>query len=111
MKKTQNMNFFWKLTNEEISSDSDKGNDTDRDSDRGHDKHSAAASGTQVHIWSRPQDTHNSGGVHPLTGGPSVLRIQEVPHPNEVSTPITIFLFFMEVIQLLVVETNKAYTQ
>jgi len=36
----------------------------------------AAASGSEVRIWSRPQDTWNSGGVHPFTGGPSGLGIQ-----------------------------------
>jgi len=67
----------------------------------------AAASGSKIHIWSRPQNTWNSGGVNPFTGGPSGLS-QEVPHVIKDSTPSTVFLlFFMEVIQLLVVETNK----
>jgi hypothetical protein len=42
------------------------------------------------------------------------MRIQEMmPHGNKDSTtPITIFLlFFKEVIQLLVAETNKYYNQ
>jgi hypothetical protein len=40
------------------------------------------------------------------------MRIQEMPHVNKDAKPITIFLlFFMEVIQLLVVETNKYYNQ
>jgi len=38
------------------------------------------------------------------------MRIQEVPHVNKVSTPISVFLLlFVEVIQLLVAETNKHY--
>jgi hypothetical protein len=68
--------------------------------------------GSQVHIWSRSQHTRNSGGVHPFTGGPCGLRIQETPHMKRDFIPITVFLlFFMEVIQLLVTETNKYYSQ
>jgi hypothetical protein len=49
-------------------------------------------------------------GFHPFTGGPSGLRIQQELHVNNYC--ITAFLlFFMEVIQLLVAETNKYYTQ
>jgi hypothetical protein len=66
------------------------------------------ASGRQVHIWSRPQDVWNSGGVHPFTGGSSRSRIQEQPYVNKDSTPITIFLLFlMEVIELLVAGIGK----
>jgi hypothetical protein len=66
------------------------------------------ASGSQVHVWPRLHHTWNSGDVHPLTGGPSGLRMQDVPHVNKDSIPITIFLlFFMEVIQLMVAEINK----
>jgi len=40
------------------------------------------------------------------------VRIQEGRHANKDSTPITVFLlFFMDVIQLLVAETNKNYSQ
>jgi len=56
------------------SSDSDK----DTDTSGGHDEDFAAANGSQVHIWSGPQDTWNSRGVHSFTG----LRIQEAPHEN-----------------------------
>jgi hypothetical protein len=86
----------------------------DTDTDRGHGRVSAAAveSRRQVHIWSRPQNSWNSGGVHPFTGSPSELRIQEPPHVNKDSTPVTVFLlFFMEAIELLVAETNKYYNQ
>jgi hypothetical protein len=72
----------------------------------------AAASGRQVHTWSRPQGTWNSGGVCAFRGGHSGLRIQEVPHMKKDSTPFIVFLLFcMEVIQLLVAETNKYYNQ
>jgi hypothetical protein len=40
------------------------------------------------------------------------LKIQEAPHVNKDSILITIFcLFFMELIQLLVAEPNKCYSQ
>jgi hypothetical protein len=82
------------------------------DTTRGHDEDSAIASVSQVHIWSRPQNTWNFGHVHPFTGGPSGVRIQEVPHVNNDSTPVTVFLlFFMEMIQLLVAETDRYYSQ
>jgi hypothetical protein len=46
-----------------------------------------------------------------FTGGPSSIKIQEVPHMNKNSIPINVFLcFFMEVIQLLVAEA-KYYGQ
>jgi hypothetical protein len=67
-------------------------------------------SGSQAHVWSRPQDIWNPGCVHPSTGGPCGL-IQEAPHMNKDSTPIAAFLlFFMKVIQLFVAETNKYYS-
>jgi hypothetical protein len=50
--------------------------DKNIDTDRGHDEDFAAASGSKVCIWSRPQDTWNSGG------DPSGLRIQEVPQES-----------------------------
>jgi len=56
--------------------------DTDIYTDRGHDRDTATASGSQFRKWSRPQDTRNSGGTHPSTGGPSGLRIKEVPVVN-----------------------------
>jgi len=43
------------------------------ESGNGHDEDSATAScdsnasGSQVHVWSRPQHPWNSGGVHPFT--------------------------------------------
>jgi hypothetical protein len=93
-------------------SDSDKDIDTDTDTNTNrHNKESAVPSESQVYIWSGLQDTWNSGGVHPYTGGPSGLRIQEVPHMNMDSTPIIVFLlFFREVIQLLVAGLVNATT-
>jgi hypothetical protein len=38
-------------------------------------------------------------------------RIQKEPHVNKDSTSNNAFLFFMEVIQLLIAETNKYYNQ
>jgi len=51
-------------------------------SDNGHDEDSATAgcdnnaSGSQVHVWSRPQHTWNSGGINPFSGYPCGWRIQ-----------------------------------
>jgi hypothetical protein len=79
---------------------------------RGHDENSAAIGRSQVHVWSRPKDTWNSGGVHPFSEGPKWTGIQEANHVIKDSTPITVFLlFFTKVIQLLVAETNKYYSQ
>jgi hypothetical protein len=97
-------------------SDSDKDieNDTDTNisTSRGYNEDPAAATGSQVHIWSRPpQDTWNSSSAHPFTGSSSGLRIQEALHVKKDSKSITDFLlFFMEVMQLmLIAETNKNY--
>jgi len=89
-----------------LETDSDKDINTNMDTmtNRRHDF--AAASGTQIHIWSRPQDTWNSDSVHPFTEGPSGLTIQEMPHVNKDSTlRIVFFLFSRKVRQLLVVLT------
>jgi len=64
------------------SSLSDK--DINSVTDRGHDKDSAAGSGSQVQIMSKPQDTWNSHGVHSFTGGASGLRLQEAPHVKRI---------------------------
>jgi hypothetical protein len=97
--------IVWELF---LETDSDKAGSCDSDKNI---EDFAATSETQVHTWSRPQDTWNSDGVQSFTGGPCGLRIQDAPHVNNDSTPITIFLLcFMEVIQLLVVE-NKYYSQ
>jgi hypothetical protein len=57
------------------------------------------------------ENTWNSNDVRPFTGEPNGLRRQQEPDVNKEYTPITAFLLFMEVIQLLVTETNKYYTQ
>jgi hypothetical protein len=50
--------------------------------------------------------------VHRFTGCPSVLRLYEAPHIGKESTAISVFmLFFAEIIQLLVDETNRYYKQ
>jgi len=58
------------------SSDTDKDIDTgtDTNTDRGHDEDCAAASGSPVHIWSRPQDTWNYGHIHLFIGDISGSR-------------------------------------
>jgi hypothetical protein len=63
------------------------------------------ACGSQIYVW-------NLGGVCPFTGGCCGLRMQAVLHVNKDSASTTIFLlFFMEVTELLVAETNKYYSQ
>jgi hypothetical protein len=50
--------------------------------------------------------------IHRFTGGPSGIRHNAAPTINKDSTPLSIFmLFFLEIIQLLVVETNRYYHQ
>ena len=50
--------------------------------------------------------------VHKFTGSPSGLRQTEEAHNNKDSSPLSIFvLFFFEIIQLLVEETNRYYHQ
>jgi hypothetical protein len=62
-------------------------------------------------ILSKPQHPWNSGGGHPFTAAPSRMKTQEAPYVNKDSSLTTIFmLFFMDVIQMLLAETNK-YTQ
>jgi hypothetical protein len=56
-------------------------------------------------------NTWNSVGVNPFTGALSGLNIQEAPHMKKDPSPFSIFLlFFLDMILLLVVETNKHYS-
>jgi hypothetical protein len=59
-------------------------------------------------IQSRP----SAPVIHKFTGGPSWLRQNEEPHINKDSSPLSVFmLFFHEIVQLLVEETNRYYRQ
>jgi len=50
------------------SSDNDKDNtNTDR-------RHEDSATASESQVWPRPQDTSNSGGVHPFTTGPTSYK-------------------------------------
>jgi hypothetical protein len=50
--------------------------------------------------------------VSPFTAGLIGLRTQNAPHVIKDSMPVTVsFHFFMEVIQLLVTDTNKYHSQ
>jgi hypothetical protein len=50
--------------------------------------------------------------IHRFTGGPSGICHNEAPTINKDITALSIFmLFFLEIIQLLVVETNRYYHQ
>jgi hypothetical protein len=60
--------------------------------------------GQDNNIW-------NSGDVHPFIENPSALKIQRMHHVNKHFTFIIFLLFFMEVNQMLVEETNKYYNQ
>jgi hypothetical protein len=63
-------------------------------------------------VSDRPKHTWNSRGSHSFTGDPHGLRIQEVSHVNRDSTPVAIYLFFfVEVIHLLVEETDTYYSR
>jgi hypothetical protein len=55
--------------------------------------------------------TSSSLTVHSFTGGPRGMKIGEAPHINKGSHPLAVFMFFAEVIGLLVVETNRYYHQ
>jgi hypothetical protein len=99
-----------------LESDSDEAVSSDSESELDDDTVPAGdninVSGSQDNIWLRPQHTCNSGGIHTFIGSLNGLRIQEAPHVNKHSNPVTVFfLFFTEVIQLLVAETNNYYSQ
>jgi hypothetical protein len=50
--------------------------------------------------------------IHKFTGGPSGLRQNEAPHINKDSSPLSVFMLsFIEIIPLLVEETNRYYHQ
>jgi hypothetical protein len=57
------------------------------------------------------QSQHGAPVIHRFTGGPSGIRHNEAPTINKDLTSLSVFmLFFLEIIQLLVVETNRYYT-
>ena len=57
----------------------------------------------------RPQDSPN---VLPFTGPPSGINRAAAPNINAQSSPFSIFiLFFQQIFQILMVETNRYYRQ
>jgi len=109
MKNTLNRDYFWRLTlmkKSHVTVTKTPIPAWTPTQVSGHDENFATvecASGRQVHVWSRSQDTWNSDSVYHFTGVPRGLRIHKEPHVNKDSTPVTIFLlFFMEGIQQLV---------
>ena len=61
------------------------------------------------HQWTRPSGPQR-GVVHTFTEGPRGKRNSVAPHSNNSSSPLSIFLlYFVEIITLLVVETNRYY--
>jgi hypothetical protein len=54
------------------------------------------------------QSRHGAPVIHRFTGGPSGIHYNAAPTINKDSTYLNVFtLFFLEIIQLLVVETNR----
>jgi hypothetical protein len=104
----------------ELILETDSEEEISSDSESHLDEHTVTAgdnsnvTGRQDNILSRPQHPWNSGGFHPFISFHSLsrLKIQEVPHVNKDSSPITVFfLSFVDVTQLLVAQTNKYYNQ
>ena len=59
--------------------------------------------------WTRPCSPQSSV-AHTYTGGPRGKKDSEVSHTNDGSSPLGIFLlYFVEIITMLVVETNCYY--
>ena len=68
----------------------------------------------QVHTPSTSHWTRPSGPqrivVRAFTGAPQQKKGNEAPHINDTSSPLSILLlYFVEIIRLLVVETNRYY--
>jgi hypothetical protein len=61
--------------------------------------------------WSdTTQSQHSVPMIQKFTAGPSGLRKNKVPRINKDSFPLSVFmLFFVEIMQLLVEETNRYY--
>ena len=55
--------------------------------------------------WTRPSCPQSSV-AHTYTGGPREKN-NEASHINDGSSPLSVFLYFVEIITLLVVETNR----
>jgi len=59
--------------------------------------------------WARPSGPQ-TGVAHTFTGGPRGKRNSEVPHLDDSSSPLSVFLlYFAEIITLLVLETNRYF--
>ncbi|XP_033607870.1 uncharacterized protein LOC117282423 [Cryptotermes secundus] len=62
-------------------------------------------------LWGPPQQ-HGRRGANNFSGGAVGINLNEAPHVNKDSTPLSVFkLFFTGIIHLLVEETNKYYHQ
>jgi hypothetical protein len=55
----------------------------------------------KIELGKQSKDTWNYGGTHPVLLAECTEYIEEATHVNNDSTPITIFLFFNEVTELL----------
>jgi hypothetical protein len=95
-----------------LETDSDEAISSDSESELEEDTMAAGDNNNVTQSWSSSQHSWNSGEAHPFIGGPSGLKTQEAPYVNKDSSPTTIFyLSVMDVIPLLVAETNKYYNQ
>jgi len=89
------------VTEEAVSSDSEHDEDCTVCCD-------SNASVSQVHVWSRPHHTWNSGGVCTFTGDVIEFFLQKSPHVNKDFTSVVDFSPLLHGNdQLLVAETNK----
>jgi hypothetical protein len=82
---------------------------SDHDSDRESDRDGTRPGDAQ---WTNTRSWRGAPIIHRFTGDPSGLRQSQAPTVNKHSTPLSVFmLFFLDIIQLLVVETNRYYRQ
>jgi hypothetical protein len=95
-----------------LETDSDEKISSDSESELHEDTVAAGnVNGSQDNTLSKPQHPLNSGGVHPFIGTPSGLKIWRTPCEQGFDTDYRLFLFFIDVIQLLMAETDKNYNQ
>jgi hypothetical protein len=74
------------------------------------DKPQAATSGRGSPTWGSHQGRNLK--IHPFVGPAKGLKNREAPHINKDSSPLTVLmLFFTEIFQLLVEQTNLYYQQ
>jgi hypothetical protein len=74
------------------------------------DESQAATSGRGLPTWGPPQGRNIN--IHPFVGPAKGVKSSEAPHINKASSPLAVLmLFFTEIFQLLVEQTNIYYQQ